>query len=93
MKDIFRAAGSGDVEAGGIVREFLEYLTEGAVNLANILRPQVIVLGGGVSASGDMILPAVNRGWKKACMDMRTRRSERSAPVWETRRASWGLRI
>ena len=62
VKDIFRAAGSGDVEAGGIVREFLEYLTEGAVNLANILRPQVIVLGGGVSASGDMILPAVNRG-------------------------------
>lgn len=62
VKDIFQAAAAGDEKARGIIREFLEYLTEGAVNLANILRPQVIVLGGGVSASGHMILPAVNRG-------------------------------
>ena len=62
VKDIFHAASTGDEKAREIIREFLEYLTEGAVNLANILRPQVIVLGGGVSASGDMILPTVNRG-------------------------------
>ena len=62
VKEIFRAAGAGDEKAQRIIEEFLEYLTEGAVNIANILRPRIIVVGGGVSASADRILPAVNRG-------------------------------
>lgn len=58
--EVFDAARGGDCLAGSVVDEFLEYLGAGAVNIANILRPEVIVIGGGVSASGDMILPRLN---------------------------------
>ena len=62
VRQIFELARAGDKVAQGVLREFLEYLTVGVVNVANILRPQVIVIGGGVSASGDLILSAVNQG-------------------------------
>lgn len=64
-REIFESARNGDQIAGSIVEEFLDYLSVGAVSLANILRPQVIVIGGGVSASCDMILPILNEELKK----------------------------
>lgn len=64
----------------------MEYLTVGVVNVANILRPQVIVIGGGVSASGDLIYPQLTKDWKMAYMDTNTRQLERCAPGLETRR-------
>ena len=48
--------------ACAVVEEFLACLTAGVVDIANILRPQLIVVGGGVSASADMIMPALNEG-------------------------------
>lgn len=60
VREIFEAARGGDALALDIVREFLDYLSAGVVNLANILRPQMIVIGGGVSGSCDMILPVLN---------------------------------
>lgn len=65
VREIFELASSGDRMAQEVLREFLEYLTAGVVNIANILRPQLIVLGGGVSAAGAQILPAVSRGLEK----------------------------
>lgn len=47
VRQIFELARAGDKVAQGVLREFLEYLTVGVVNVANILRPQVIVIGGG----------------------------------------------
>lgn len=64
-KDIFKAAKKDDPRASRIVEEFLQYLSVGAVNIANILRPEVIVIGGGMSASADMILPRVEAELKK----------------------------
>lgn len=61
VKEIFELARTGDTLANEIVREFLEYLSAGAVNIANILRPHVIIIGGGVSASADLIVPVVNK--------------------------------
>jgi len=65
VKEVFELARTGDVLANEIVREFLEYLSAGAVNIANILRPHVIIIGGGVSASADLILPLVNKAMQK----------------------------
>ncbi len=65
VREIFELASGGDRMAQEVLQEFLEYLTAGVVNIANILRPQLVVLGGGVSASGAQILPAVNRGLEK----------------------------
>lgn len=65
VREIFELARGGDAVAQGVLREFVEYLTAGVVNIANILRPHLVVLGGGVSASGDLLLPAVNKGLEK----------------------------
>ncbi len=42
------------------IEEFRYYLAEGLTNLVNILRPEVIVIGGGVAHSADLFLPYVN---------------------------------
>jgi glucokinase len=58
---VFEAAKEGDSAALAIVDEFVECLAEGAVDVANVLRPHVIVIGGGVSDSSDLFLPAINK--------------------------------
>lgn len=60
-KDVFDLAGSGDLKAKNIVNEFAHDLGTALVSLANILRPECFVIGGGVSASSDMFLPTIGR--------------------------------
>lgn len=57
---VFEAARGGNTAAAALVAEMTAYLAEGAIDIANVLRPQVIVIGGGVSASCDLLLPAIN---------------------------------
>lgn len=64
-KEIFGKMREGDAGAAHIVEEFLTYLAVGAVNISNILRPEAIVIGGGVSASADLILPRLREELKK----------------------------
>lgn len=64
-KEIFDKMREGDPGAEHIVEEFLAYLAVGAVNISNILRPEVIVIGGGVSASADLILPRLQKELEK----------------------------
>lgn len=64
-REIFALARTGDPVARQVVQDFLDALTQGAVNLANVLRPQKIVIGGGVAGSADLILPAVNAGLQR----------------------------
>lgn len=59
-KEIFERAGEGRREAVETIEEFRYYLAEGLTNLVNILRPEVIVIGGGVAHSADLFLPYVN---------------------------------
>jgi glucokinase len=60
VRETFEAAREGDAVAQTIVNEFADYLAEGVVNIANTLRPHVIILGGGVSASCDLFLQTLN---------------------------------
>lgn len=59
-QEIFERAREGEPEAKEVVEGFRHYLGEGLVSLANVLRPEVIVLGGGVSGSADMYLDYLN---------------------------------
>lgn len=59
-KDLFETARAGNAGAAEIVRRFAADLGTALVSLANILRPERFVIGGGVSASADLFLPAVN---------------------------------
>lgn len=59
-RELFSLAREGDGTALAVAEEFTDFLAAGAVSLANALRPEIIVFGGGVSASAEMFLPAVN---------------------------------
>lgn len=54
-KMIFDAAGKGDAAAIAVVEEYEENLSVGIANLVNIFRPEVVILGGGVSAQGERL--------------------------------------
>jgi glucokinase len=61
------AADRGDGLAREIIARAAEYLGIGLVNLVNIFNPQMIVIGGGVSNLGEMILqPARQLVWERA---------------------------
>lgn len=55
-KTAFDGAAAGDKTAEKVVKNYITYLAEGIANLANIFRPNAIVLGGGVCAQGDTLL-------------------------------------
>lgn len=44
-----------DISAHEVVEWYVKYLACGLINLANIFRPQVIMLGGGVAAQGERL--------------------------------------
>lgn len=52
----FECAKQGDEAAREVVDRYITYLGEGIVNIANVLRPEVVMLGGGVSAQGDALI-------------------------------------
>ncbi|WKD58975.1 ROK family protein [Corynebacterium caspium] len=56
--DIMNAARQGDVAGQAVVEDFSEWLGEGLSIVADILDPELIVLGGGVSRDADLYLEA-----------------------------------
>jgi glucokinase-like ROK family protein len=55
--EIFQRAKAGEMAAVETVEHFCYYLGEGLASLVNVLRPDVIVLGGGVAGSADQFIP------------------------------------
>ncbi len=55
-KIIFDAAKQGDKLAMEVVNRFIKYLAIGIVNIYNIIDPECIAIGGGLSKAGDFIL-------------------------------------
>lgn len=51
----FRAAKNGDATAKKVIEQFVGYLSEGIADFVNILRPEAIVLGGGVANEGEAL--------------------------------------
>ncbi len=56
----FKAAAMGDAAAKETVDEFLTYLSSGIVSAVNILQPELVAIGGGLSGSADAMLPRLN---------------------------------
>ncbi|MCT4542450.1 MAG: ROK family glucokinase [Vallitalea sp.] len=52
----FDAALEGDEVAVKVINEYIRCLAIGIVNVINIFQPEIIVLGGGVSAQGDNLI-------------------------------------
>lgn len=58
-KVIFDRVRAGEAAAQKTLEEFQYYLAEGLVSLVNVLRPEIIIIGGGVSKSAELFLPYV----------------------------------
>ncbi len=59
-KTAFEFADS-DLDAKEVVEWYIKYLSCGIANLANIFRPQVIMIGGGVSGQGERLTQPLQR--------------------------------
>lgn len=53
---VYNAARDGDEVAKEVVRDTARYLGTGVANLLNIVNPEVVVLAGGVTEAGELIL-------------------------------------
>lgn len=64
-KEVFDRARTEEPAARAIVSEFSRDLATALVSLANILRPECFVIGGGLAASADLFLPYINEMLQK----------------------------
>jgi len=60
-KEVSVAAQSGDSLALEVISQAATYLGIGLVNLVNIFNPEMIIIGGGLSKMGDLLLEPVRR--------------------------------
>ena len=58
-KDIFDCGKAGDELAGRVLDQYYDYLGESLANLCDVVDPEAVVLGGGVSKAGQMLLDGV----------------------------------
>jgi predicted NBD/HSP70 family sugar kinase len=58
-EDVFLAARRGEAWARQVVRETVDYLSVAVSNVNSVLDPDVIVLGGGIAESADLLLDPI----------------------------------
>ncbi len=61
----FDAAKKGDAAAKEVVRQYIEYVADGIVNMVNIFQPNKVVIGGGISNEGEYLLAPIREYVKK----------------------------
>lgn len=62
---VIEAAGDGDADAAAMLDEFAEWIALGLGNLADILDPEIIVIGGGLVAAGEAIFGRVRAAFPR----------------------------
>ena len=72
-KDVFDEAKAGDEVAVGLVDEVGEILGSALSNMACVVNPEIIVIGGGVSKAGSILIDAIQKHYQEtsffACRD------------------------
>lgn len=64
---IFEAQKQGDAAAVQVVEAYEDALCEGITNFINVFRPEVVILGGGVSAQKEYLTDALQEKVNKMC--------------------------
>ena len=64
-KAVFDAVRKGDIAAKAVLDKYAEYLAAGLIDVANLLRPDMILIGGGISAAGDLLLEPLKKIFDK----------------------------
>jgi len=68
-KEVFNLAHEGEVKAQKIVQVSAYYLGLGISNLVNLLNPQRVIIGGGVSKAGDILFKPVSQTVERLCLN------------------------
>ena len=55
---------NGVKKAKDVIKNYLNYLSEGVVNIVNVFQPEIICIGGGVSNAGEKILKPIRKAIK-----------------------------
>ena len=58
-EDVFNAARAGEIWAKDVVAETVDYLALATATIAAIIDPEVIIMGGGVARSADILIPPI----------------------------------
>jgi predicted NBD/HSP70 family sugar kinase len=58
-EEVFDAARNGEAWAAGVVAETVDYLALALINVTALFDPEVIILGGGVANSADMLIEPI----------------------------------
>lgn len=66
-KDVFDAAGSGDIPALEVLEQVYAYLGELLADVCCVADPEVVVLGGGVSKAGQPLLDGAREYFENFC--------------------------
>ena len=64
-KTVFDAARAGDSLAVTVYQQYIDNLAQAIGSVVNLLDPEVIVLGGGVSKAGSFLLDPLTKEYKK----------------------------
>ena len=64
-EDVLMRAKDGAVDALGVVDTFARWVALGLVNLTNMTDPEVIVVGGGVIVSADVVMPRIGHWFEQ----------------------------
>lgn len=57
----FIAAAQGDRTAQRVVDNYIEYVSDGLIDIVNIFRPEVIIMGGGICNEGENLLSPLRK--------------------------------
>ncbi len=63
----FDAAQAGDQWGSALIENYIRHLADGVTDIANIFKPDIIVLGGGVCAQGENLTRPLNEYLRKNC--------------------------
>ena len=66
-EEIFEGAAAGDPRLEELVDRYARRLGIGLVNIVNIFRPQIVLLGGDLSPQAETLLPALREMMKEGC--------------------------
>ena len=67
LEEIFRGASKGNIDLQEIVEQYEQMLGTGIVNIVNMFRPQMILLGGAMSAYAPAMTEAIREMMKNDC--------------------------
>lgn len=70
-KSFFEDYSNGNPVAEKVLNQYITYVLEGLLNLSYILNPEVIVLGGGILAKADILIPKIKSELLELAIDRR----------------------